>query len=315
MNPDYRRSLRRHFGRLGLALFGYLAATFAAELLFQGLIVLVCPAFIQSGWYLPLLSAVPMYLIGFPVFLWLLPPAPGKELLPEKQKLPLKNLWPLFLMCFGFLYPGNLLGQAINAILSAVYHSGASNPLEQMAGGSNLLGYGLLAVVIAPVMEEIAFRKLLIDRMRPIDKPAAVFFSALAFGLFHGNVVQFFYAFGVGLLFGSIYVRTGRLWYTIVLHILVNFFGSMVTMLLLPHVDLFDPLNSILPLACLSLYALLLMAAAVAGVVLLIKRRRTLYVGDGADRLTGMRFSTAFCTVGGGLYLLATLAVFALNYI
>ena len=315
MNPDYLRSLRRHYGRIGLALFAYLAVTLAAELLFEGAAAFLFPSFTRSGWYLPLLSAVPMYLIGFPIFLWVLPPKPEKELLPPKQKLPLKNLWPLFLMCFGFLYPGNLIGQGIDAVLSAVFRAGSGNPLEQLAGDSDLLAYGLLAVVIGPIMEEITFRKLLLDRMRTIDKPAAVFFSALAFGLFHGNVVQFFYAFGVGLLFGVIYVRTGRLRYTIVLHMVVNFFGSVVTMLILPHVDLLNPLNAILPLLCLSFYALLLMAAAVAGVVLLIKRRKSLYVGDGADRLAGRRFSTAFCTWGGALYLLASLGVFAMKYI
>ena len=314
MVSDYRRSLRKHYSRLGLALFLYMLVTVAAEYLMQALVLRFCPAFQDSGWYLVALSFVPMYLVGFPVFLTALPPAAPKELLPPKQKLPAKLFFPLLLMCFGFLYPGNLIGQAMNEGLSFFLHSTGGSALEVLAEGSDLLPYGLVAVVLGPIMEEITFRRLLLDRMRTIDKPAAVFFSALAFGLFHGNVVQFFYAFGVGLLFGVIYLRTGRLQYSIVLHMLVNFFGSMVTMLLLPKIDLLHPLDALAPLLALGGYAMLLMTAAIAGVVLLIRHRKQLYVGDGYDRLPGMRFSTVFCTWGFGLYLLASLAVCAMAY-
>lgn len=316
MNADHRRSLRRHWSRLGLALFLYMAVTVAAEYGMQLLVVRFWPEFQDSGWYLVTLSFVPMYLIGFPVFLWVLPPAAPKELRPPKQKLPGKYLFALLLMCFGFLYPGNLIGQGLNEGLNLLLHSGGSgNALEVLAGESDLLPYSIVAVVLGPLMEEITFRKLLMDRMRTIDKPAAVFFSALAFGLFHGNVVQFFYAFGVGLLFGVIYVRTGKLWYSVVLHMAVNFLGSVVTMLLLPKIDMLHPLDALLPLLALAGYAMLLMTAAVAGVVLLIKHRKKLYVGDGYDRLKGARFSTAFCTGGFLLYLLSSLAVCAMAYI
>ena len=316
MVPDLRRSLRRHYSRLGLALFLYMFTTVAAEYVMQFLVMWFRPEFMQSGWYLVTLSFAPMYLIGFPVFLTALPPAAPKELVPPKQKLPGKYFFPLLLMCFGFLYPGNLIGQGLNEGLSLLLHSsGGGNALEMLAGESDLLAYGIFAVILGPIMEEITFRKLLLDRMRTIDKPAAVFFSALAFGLFHGNVVQFFYAFGVGLLLGVIYIRTGRLWYSILLHMLVNFFGSLVTMLLLPKIDMLRPLDTLVPLLALGGYAMLLMTAAIAGVVLLIKHRKRLYVGDGVDRLKGMRFSAAFCNTGFILYLLASLAVCAMAYL
>lgn len=321
MASDYRRSLRRHYGRLGLALFLYMFTTVAAEYVMQFLVMWFCPAFLDSGWYLVTLSFVPMYLIGFPVFLTALPPAAPKELRPAKQKLPARLFFPLLLMCFGFLYPGNLIGQGLNEALSFLSFllngSGGSggNALEMLVGESDLLPYCLVAVVLGPIMEEITFRKLLLDRMRTIDKPAAVFFSALAFGLFHGNVVQFFYAFGVGLLFGVIYIRTGRLRYTVMLHVVVNFLGSMVTMLLLPKIDMLHPLDALAPLLALGGYAMLMMTAAIAGVVLLIKYRKQLCVGDEYDRLRGTRFSTVFCTVGFGLYLLASLAVCAMAYL
>ena len=55
---------------------------------------------------------------------------------------------------------------------------------------------------------------------------AAVLASGLFFGLFHGNLNQFSYAFLLGLFLGFIYVKTGKLGYTIGLHMAINFIGS-----------------------------------------------------------------------------------------
>jgi uncharacterized membrane protein len=53
--------------------------------------------------------------------------------------------------------------------------------------------------------------------------------SALLFGLFHGSLNQLCYAFLLGLVFGYVYIRTGKLRYTIMLHIGIN---SLSTVLL-----------------------------------------------------------------------------------
>ena len=72
------------------------------------------------------------------------------------------------------------------------------------------------------VVEEIAFRKLIIDRTVQFGEKNAVLFSAMIFGLMHGNFYQAFYAFGIGLVFGYIYTRSGKIRYTIILHIIFN---------------------------------------------------------------------------------------------
>ena len=48
------------------------------------------------------------------------------------------------------------------------------------------------------------------------------------FGLFHLNLFQFFYAFGLGLMFGYVYMRTSQLRYSIVMHMIINFNGSVL---------------------------------------------------------------------------------------
>jgi len=322
MDPQYRRTLRRHYGRLGFALLAYYAIAAAAQFAVQWAVSAWAPQWLETGWYAPALAFIPMYCIAFPVFLGLLPKAPQRELLPEKQRIPARELFPIFLMCLGILYPGNLVGQGADAVLRSAFHTaGNSNALETMAIESDTWAFALLAVILAPVLEELVFRKLLLDRMRTIDRPSALFFSALAFGLFHSNVIQFFYAFGVGILFGVIYIRTGRIRYSIVFHVLVNFLGSLATLFLLGDMDLNSldmaaMMENLPRVLLLGSYVMLLIAGSVAGIVLLIRHRRSLRVKTPGDMLSrGDRFSVVFCQPGWILYCLAALAMTIIAYL
>ena len=67
----------------------------------------------------------------------------------------------------------------------------------------------------------------------PFGEKPAVILSGLAFGLIHGNLTQFFYAFGLGIAFGYIFVKTGKVKYPIILHMIINFLGSVVSVLVL----------------------------------------------------------------------------------
>ena len=61
----------------------------------------------------------------------------------------------------------------------------------------------------------------------------AITVSAISFGLFHGNLTQFFYATLLGLIFGYVYTKTGKVIYSMALHMLVNFFGGFVARIFL----------------------------------------------------------------------------------
>ena len=322
MTPEYKLTLRRHYGRLGLALLAYYVVTAAAQFACQYAVLAWAPQWAESGWFTPALAFLPMYCIGFPIFLWMLPKAPPKELLPEKRTIPGRELLPILLMCLGVLYPGNLLGQGLDWAARRLFRSASGgSALDVLISDSSTWAILLVAVVLAPVMEELTFRKLLLDRMRTIDKPSALFFTALAFGLFHSNVVQFFYAFGVGIIFGCIYLRTGRILYSMVLHVLINFLGSAAALFLMGDLDLtnLDPaalMEHLLPLLGLGIYVMVLMAGCIAGIVLLIRHRRSLRVADEGDQLRpGSRFAMVFCRPGWLLYCLAVLGMILFSYL
>lgn len=99
--------------------------------------------------------------------------------------------------------------------------------------------FALLAGMGPGLMEEVTFRGLALSNLMRVWNnerkiPLNVTFTALLFGLVHlGNIlagagvivsaVQSVYAFGTGVLFGAVYVRTGNLLPCMVAHTLVDF--------------------------------------------------------------------------------------------
>jgi hypothetical protein len=91
---------------------------------------------------------------------------------------------------------------------------------------------------LAPIFEELIFRKFLIDRTYKYGERNAIILSGLMFGLFHTNLGQFFYAFIIGAIFAWVYIRTGNILYSMSMHLLINLLGGTVPILLLSHVDI-----------------------------------------------------------------------------
>lgn len=72
-------------------------------------------------------------------------------------------------------------------------------------------------------------RKLLIDRVACYGEGIAVVMSGLLFGFLHGNWAQMCYATLIGIFFAYVYLRTGRIIYTIISHMFINGIGIVVT--------------------------------------------------------------------------------------
>lgn len=221
---------RKQFSRIGWAYVLFLITT---------IVVQVMAAMIsRSTIYLydlsaqMLLSQVIMYGCGFPVFFLLMRRIPAWQMTRPKEITPGKFI--LFVIfCFGFSYIGNIIGQILMFIVNGVTGAGAANPVDDMVADLNLGIMVITTVIIAPVMEELMFRKLLIDRIVPFGQKTAILVSGISFGLFHGNFYQFFYACILGMVFAYIYSSTGKIKYTIFLHMIINCVGGMVPALLL----------------------------------------------------------------------------------
>ncbi len=84
-------------------------------------------------------------------------------------------------------------------------------------------GAFLKVAVIAPIIEELIFRGLILHGFRKnYNAGTAIFFSALLFSLFHLNPWQIPSTFFLGLLLGWIMIRTQNILLAIIVHSLNN---------------------------------------------------------------------------------------------
>lgn len=298
------------FSHLGGALVLVAVITSAVQVLFSvavGVILAITKVDITNvSWVIWVMTFVPLYVVGVPVGLTVLKKMPKDQ--AEPSALGPGRFWTLLLMCFPVMYVGNLVGNVLSMLLSG---GSAENGLETFAFDTSILKV-LVMVVLAPLIEEYVFRKQLIDRCVRYGEKTAVLFSGLTFGLFHMNLFQFFYAFGLGLMFAYVYLRTRRLRYCVAMHMVVNFMGSVVGPWVVSQLDLealanlntqtLDEatLRAIAPGLLLYLgYLLLQLVLVVVGLVLLVVNRKKMEFHATADELPREgRFGVVYGNVG-----------------
>ncbi len=88
----------------------------------------------------------------------------------------------------------------------------------------------LAAAVIAPAVEELLFRGMIYKRLRYYLKPIpSMIISAAVFGLIHGNLVQFVYAFLVGVLLAFVYEKFKTIIAPMLFHAGANLISVIIT--------------------------------------------------------------------------------------
>lgn len=322
---------RRRFSAMGFAVFLALAVAGGLQVALALWTRAAAPWLLETGWAVWLMSFLPQNLVAFPLALLLLRRVPKGAPRTAEPMRPGRFLG-VIPICFFLMYVGNIVGVAVTGLLGSLVGSPVVNPLESYAMSDSLPLKLLFLVILPPLYEELIFRRTLIDRMQPYGEKLAVVTSALMFGLFHGNLSQFFYAFALGLVFGWIYLRTGRLRWTVALHMLVNFLGGLLAPMLVERAGL-DQLEQ-LDLGSLSesaqalsgssgpwlalfgLYVLLMLLLCLAGLVLLIVRARRVRFDPAELELPReKRFSVVWCNPGMLLLLLAFVALCAATVI
>ena len=83
-----------------------------------------------------------------------------------------------------------------------------------------------LQVAILPaIFEELFIRKGVIGILKDRGAILAVFVSSIVFATIHMNTSQFIFAFLIGILFGIVRIKTGKMYPTMILHFLNNGFA------------------------------------------------------------------------------------------
>lgn len=181
------------------------------------------------------------------------------------------------------IFIGFLMSASANGFLGAVQYFLPDlirhyEELMESAGiGTDPLAI-FVSVIIAPVGEELLCRGLIFHYAGKVvegmkNRRAAFWIAntlqALMFGIMHGNLVQGFYAFVMGLGLGWLRRRYNSLYPSMLAHLAVNFTSAFILEYL------FTPIPGILPVY------LLVMAAGLVGIVLLILMENKRLAGQG----------------------------------
>ena len=328
------KEAKKIFSRFSLALFLYLAISYAVIFAIDIILSLVLGVTIGpeaaeeilfNPVYQIIISTLPMYVVSFPFLCLFVKGMPSRKRL--KRKLPLLELFYTFLVAEAFMMVGNLIGQSLNSSISSIFGIEIENSTADLITSAPIWLIFILVVICAPIVEELIFRKLMIDKLSRYGDLVAIITSAVAFGFFHGNFYQFFYASFLGLLLGYLYCKSGNIKYTIIFHMLINFLGSVAVMPLMEYEEILLTgsvpetgaalREFIIAIMAMTSYAVIQYTMVISGIVVFINaikyRRISIKPNQEITIPRGKTPSAVLGNVGTILFLVLSAIIFAVN--
>lgn len=271
-NVEQTRETRKLFSRIGLSLFVMVSIVQVIQTIVYKLVEATAPNLLGEPWMPWAMIAVGFYITAFPVYCILMKKIPSVDK-GEPKHMHVSKIVVMFFICMATMYLFNYLSLAINYIIELLKGGTVINPIGEAIASSNMIYTFLFAGVIAPIIEEIVFRGILIDKIRCYGDKTAIWVSALAFGLFHLNLSQFFYATALGILLAYIAIRTNQIKYTIILHMCINIMGSVVAPAMIATK------NPILTMAA----GLMVLFILTVGIILFMKEKKHVILEEGTQ--------------------------------
>ncbi len=108
----------------------------------------------------------------------------------------------------------------------------------------------MISIIIAPIGEELIYRGIVLRQAAKISGRFAIFFSAVIFGLMHGNPYQMILGFLIGIPLAMITLKTGSIIPSIICHMVNNAVVSIASI-----VEYFDETAaSVISIVCIPVF-------------------------------------------------------------
>ncbi len=325
MSEEEKKSHKKTFSKLGLAFFAFMLISQGLSIVVGVIVGLINPALLENQNFLIILSCAIQYLVAFPILYLMIRKIPKRA--PYKTKVDVKRFLKYGAVSIFFMYVGNSISTFLMTAVSTALGRVPENSVDTVLTNTNLILSAALVGIIGPIVEELIFRKLFVDRLTVYGDAIAILFPALVFGLFHGNLYQFFYAFFLGAVFGYIYLKTGKIIYSTILHVFINLFCGVLPSAIFSMIN-YDELvellytgaiteeyimANILPLTLFVVYSYGLLALVGIGMFIFLRNIRNIYINKGDVRFPkGTGGDIMFFNVG--TVLLVTSCVLLIAY-
>ena len=239
---------KSYYLRIGYFYFFLAALSYAISMLIAQIINLCAPEpLLKNEIIVSLLnyaiSFVGIYCIATPIAMFAIKPLP--KVTPIKEKMKFGHLFSALCISFTFTQVGNSFSSVLISLAERIMGRTLVNPVSDTLSTGSFILNAIFAGILFPILEELLFRRLICNRLLPLGEAKAILISAAIFGFIHGNLFQFAYAFLFGLVLGYVYVKTGKIIYTIIFHCIMNLVHGVFAQLVISNTPL-DVLEEIL---------------------------------------------------------------------
>lgn len=243
-----QESSKKYFTRIGLACFILGMVSMLISIASRLLIRDAFPWIASNGVTATLVSygitLASLYVIALPLASLALNPLPRVS--PIKEKMKASHIVAGICMSFMFTFVGSYISEFLVFIPTATAPL-ATTSTETLSVLSNneLIIHAIVLTLVFPILEELVFRKFLCSRILPLGEGYAVFLSAIIYGLVGGELYQFPHSFLIGIFFSFIYVKTGKIIYSIIFHVAINLYSTAIGIFLLAKIPIDDLLSAL----------------------------------------------------------------------
>ena len=288
---------KRFFSKIGFSYLAYAILAIVFQIIASTIIGTINYDLLTDINIITVISAICNYILPLPIFLLLMRKINTVKI--EKNSISARTFLKYVAITFTLLWIGNILGLISTTAISAVISSPIANPVQELINSADFWLNLLLISLIGPIFEEVIFRKLLIDRTIRYGARVSIIISALLFGLIHGNLNQFFYAFLMGGFFAYVYIKTGKIIYTILLHISVNLIGSVVSLFVIESAsaiaqNTFTPLD----MSIVLIYMIFILIMFFIGILSLLTLKTAKFNGSKTQISLKQPLKTVFLNYG-----------------
>ena len=219
-NKEDLKSIKKDISKVGWSLVAF---TLISSIVANGVYLLgrqYFPNIANTILFQIIVGTLPIYIIGLPIILLVTRKLPITK--PEAcEKLSVGKFICILFLCFGAMYISSFVSVAIKNAIGNLKGSEVTNSTTMIVSASGIWARIIFVSLIGPIMEEIIFRRVILFKLLRYGEFISIFFSSLAFGLFHGNIEQLLYAFAIGFILAYVTVKTGKIRYSIIIHIII----------------------------------------------------------------------------------------------
>ena len=326
MSDAEKKSHKKIFSKLGFAFLTYMIISQGLSILLEYALYALNPSLLQNSELLLGIASAIQYVVALPILVYFLRDIPKHT--PAVNKIEPKTYFKYVTVAMFVMYFGSYISTILMTYMEAYLGTSPENVVNTVLNNTDILFSALVVGIIGPIAEEFMFRKLFIDRLTPYGEAVAIFFPSLMFGLFHGNLYQFFYAFFLGVMFSYIYIKSGKIIYSIALHIFVNLFCGVLPSALYQMLDYEELVEltlsgtlteeyinaNMLPISLLGAYEIVMLVLVGIGLFKFVRNYRNIQINKGTVKFPkGTASEVIFLNAGTIILIAACVLLMAYN--